>query len=112
MTRITRTLAATASGLALAFGGLIVTAVPASADTPNYVSKAEFRRVHKGMTMRRVHRIFDVRGKQTYYDSASPWWPAEQWREYSGRSRWSYIEVDYKKRRGVWRVSSKNAYWG
>jgi hypothetical protein len=37
----------------------------ASADTPGCVSRYEFGRVTKGMTMTRVHQIFDTPGKLT-----------------------------------------------
>ena len=59
MNRITRTLAAIGTGLAVAFGG-VVASTPAVADTPspNFVTKAEYRKVNKGMKIERVHRIF------------------------------------------------------
>ena len=60
-TQLLRPLAAVVTGLALAVGGVIVTAAPASADTPGCVTKKEYRRIHKGMTKKRVHRIFDTR---------------------------------------------------
>ena len=40
-------------------------ASPAGADTPGCVSRHEFTRVSKGMTMTRVHGIFDTEGKAT-----------------------------------------------
>jgi hypothetical protein len=61
-TRLLRPLAAVGTGLALAIGGVAVIAGPASADTPGCVTRAEFDRVHKGMTKKRVHRIFDFHG--------------------------------------------------
>ncbi|WP_457185337.1 hypothetical protein [Nocardioides sp. P5_E3] len=38
---------------------------PAQADTPGCVSRHEFNRVVKGMTMTRAHRIFDIEGVVT-----------------------------------------------
>ena len=59
LSRITRSLAAIGTGIALAFGGIVGT-TPAVANTrsPNFVTKAEFQRVGKGMKMERVHASF------------------------------------------------------
>ena len=62
MTRLLRPVAAAGAGLALAVGGAVVTTSPATADTPGCVTKTEYRKIHKGMTKKRVHRIFDTRG--------------------------------------------------
>lgn len=48
---------------AMTTGTLVVTATPASADTPRCVTHKEYRQVHKGMKKSRVHRIFDNRGE-------------------------------------------------
>lgn len=61
-TQLLRPFVAAGTGLALAVGGVAVTAGPAAADTPGCVTKKEYRKVHRGMTKRRVHRIFDTRG--------------------------------------------------
>jgi len=61
-TQLLRPLAAAGTSLVLAIGGVAVTAGPAAADTPGCVTKKEYRKVHKGMTRERVHRIFDTRG--------------------------------------------------
>jgi hypothetical protein len=99
---------------------LVAQATSASAAEP-YVTKKEFRKVTKGMRIDRVHAIFDVNGKQTWYYSAIDaqlcsqgkiWACAEQSREYRTRSRWDSVDVDFYKRNGVWRVESKYAYWG
>ena len=54
--------------------------VPASADTPRCVSRHEYSRVAKGMTMTKVHKIFDIEGVETglgapnelrYYDTCT-----------------------------------------
>jgi hypothetical protein len=105
------------SVLALAAGLFFVSPTPAHADTRGYVSKSEFRRVHKGMKIKRVHRIFDTRGRQTaYYDGykcgTKYGWCPEQDREYRTRSKWGYVDIGFKRVRGAWRLSSKHAYWG
>jgi|RhiMetdeSRZDD1v2_1073273.scaffolds.fasta_scaffold15004_14 hypothetical protein len=61
-TQLLRPVAAAGAGLALAVGGIVVATSPASADTPGCVTKKEYRKIHKGMTKKRVHRIFDTRG--------------------------------------------------
>jgi hypothetical protein len=60
MHKIVRLTASGAAGLALAVGGVAVTAGPAAADTPGCVTKKEYHHIHKGMTKKRVHRIFDT----------------------------------------------------
>ena len=49
---------------ALAIGMALVTVVApaAQADTPGCVTKGEFDRVHNGMRISRVHRVFDTAG--------------------------------------------------
>ena len=63
MHRIVRLTACGAASLALALGSLVVATSPATAaqDTPGCVTKREYRKIHKGMTKKRVDRIFDTR---------------------------------------------------
>src|SRR5262245_29430318 len=61
-TRLLRPLAAVGTGLPPAVGGVVVGASPATADTPGCHTKKEYRKVHKGMTKTRVHRIFSICG--------------------------------------------------
>ena len=51
-----------ATAIALAFPTVMLTASPTSADTPGCYTKREYRKVHKGMKIKRVHRIFDTQG--------------------------------------------------
>ncbi len=57
-----------AAGLGLVLG-LTATTAPATAGTPDCVSRAEYREVHLGMSRSRVHRVFDTRG--TFEDGAA-----------------------------------------
>ncbi|MFL6288926.1 MAG: hypothetical protein ACJ73L_11065 [Actinomycetes bacterium] len=66
--------------LMLAGTALLTAPEVAVADTPGCVTHAEFTKVKDGMTMRRVHRIFDTNGvkavapvgkKQRWYDKCS-----------------------------------------
>lgn len=93
--------------------------VPAHA-AESYVTKAEFKRAEIGMKKARVHKIFDIKGKQLYYSSASEWcsradlWAcATQTREYRTKSKWGYVSIYYTQYpNGIWRLDSKHAYWG
>jgi hypothetical protein len=107
-----RVIAAALTSIAVAAPAAVI-AAPAQASEP-YVTKAEFRQVSKGMTMARVHRIFDVSGTQSYYESAYPSLgiPAEQSREYRTKSSWGSVDIDYVRRDGVWYVKRKDAFWG
>ena len=86
----------------------------AQADTEGCVTKAEFGKVRKGWAIKRVHRVFDTAGKQSWFTDAYPSLdiPAEQGREYRHcASQYSIVTVDFKKKSGVWRVSRKSAFW-
>ncbi|MGH8869085.1 MAG: hypothetical protein ACRDYU_13970 [Actinomycetes bacterium] len=101
----------------LACSTLVIAAPTAEAHSVPCVTKYEFRKVFKGMSMARVHRIFDMRGTQDYYFSASAGYPAEQGRHYRACTHYwpggphGDVYVDYKRRDGVWRVTDKTAFW-
>lgn len=72
------------------------------------VTKKEFRRVKRHLKMKRVHRVFDTRGKQSYFYTIGG-------TRYTGRDykachhpRYSLVSVDFKNGR----VTGKFAYWG
>ncbi len=103
-----------------AIASLSLVAAPAVSAAEAYVTKAEFHAVSKGMNKDRVHRIFDVAGKQTWFYSGSSycswkdlWACPEQSREYRTKSKWGAVNVDYRRNPdGNWVVTSKYAYWG
>ena len=131
MNRIIRILAAIGTGLAVAFGGIVST-TPAVADTPspNFVTKAEYKRVNKGMKMERVHRIFFrgskvKRGGMTYPLGRQQGKPA-QVRHYRVKNSRAYeryaaangitepgpgVYITYHKVNGTWRLVRKEAAW-
>ena len=93
---------------------VVLTAAPASADTPDCVSKAEFRAVQRKWSQDRVINRFDVPGRQVWFASGDPSLdiPASQSREYRPCSKYSYVSVSFERKRGdVWRVVSRTAYW-
>lgn len=77
----------------------LVPAVPASA--AGCVSKGEFRQVHRGMTVSRVHRTFGTSGRQTFRHGTITI------RRYRPCPRHSRIQVSY--RRG--HMTAKVALW-
>ncbi|MGH3365699.1 MAG: hypothetical protein ACRDOY_00660 [Nocardioidaceae bacterium] len=98
--------------------GTSVVAAPAQAHDLGdlCVSKAEFHQVQRGMGMDGVHNVFDVDGRQEYFFGAAYGMPPEQGRIYRA-CRESYgmhgeVYLSFKRKDGVWRVISKNAYWG
>lgn len=97
--------------------GLVLAApVAAHADTPNCVGRAEFRQVHRGMTKRKVHRIFDVRGKRTSVSTYGR--DRDEYRSYRvcrgwGNPRWSSVDLNfdnYMSNRSGMRLYSKSSY--
>ena len=104
--RIIATIVATFAFL----GGSMLIAPSASADTEGCVTRREVSNIHKGWKMKRVHRLFDVKGRVSSVDTG--FGRPTMTRAYDPCPRFSFIDVTYKKRRsGVWRVSSKSAFF-
>ena len=81
----------------------------AQADTAGCVSKKEYRHVHRGDSIRRVHRIFDTRGR-LQEKGTSGGYPAKL-RIYKACRSAPYpaVAVAYKKKAdGVWRLVAKS----
>jgi hypothetical protein len=87
--------------LALIVTSIGIGAPAAYADSAGCVSKAEYRHVHGGMQMWRVHRIFDTRGHHVVGRVVEV-------RSYRGCPRHSAVSITYRHRR----VSAKAAVWG
>ncbi len=107
MHKIVRLTASGAAGLALALGSLVVATSPAAAaqDTPRCVTKKEYRKVHKGMTKKRVHRIFDTRGRRDAFAQSGG--HTAEIRSYRTCSRFSAVSISY----GDGRLDGKSAVW-
>lgn len=91
---------------ALVLAGLGATSPSAQADTPGCVNRGEYRQVHKGMTKRRVHQIFDTRGRRVAFSRNGRF--TSEIRRYRACPRRSAVSVGYGNRR----VRSKSAVWG
>ena len=70
------------------------------------VNRGEYRQVHKSMTKRRVHRIFDSRGRRVAFSRNGRF--TSEIRRYRGCPRRSAVSVAY----GNGKVRSKSAVWG
>ena len=101
-----KTLAGALTAVALVAGPVAIAAAPAEAAGSAVVTKSEYRKIRKGMSITRVHRIFDTRGKQSFHMSGY------QSREYRTTKRYGFVMVDFERRGGEWKVSSKAAFWG
>jgi hypothetical protein len=84
-----------------------ITATPAEAGGSPCVTRTEFRNVSRGMTLARVVRIFDSRGRTTFQMSG---YKQKEWNTCT--SRYGFVFVDFERRNGAFRVDSKTAYWG
>jgi hypothetical protein len=92
-------------------GATLVSANPASAvPGDNTCSRADFHKVHRGDTLTKVRRLCG-KGTQEYFFGATYFSNAAQTRKYSTAGRWSSAYVDFEKKAGVWRVTSKWAFW-
>lgn len=99
--------AAVIAASALSVGGAVVMASPASADTPTCVSKSEYRNVKNGFAKTRVHRMFDVSGKQEMtYNVGGDHYESRSYRPCSD-PRWGTVWIDYRNGK----VTSKMAMW-
>jgi hypothetical protein len=74
--------------------------LPATADTPRCVSRHEYDRIAKGMTMTKVHQIFDTAGTETGLGGDSG--QLRYYRTCTGRG---VVQVGYNERE---RVTAKN----
>jgi hypothetical protein len=92
-----RRLAVTLVSAALVSAGA---ALPASADTPRCVSRHEYDRITKGMTLTKVHQIFDTKGVETGLGGDSG-----QLRYYDTCTGRGVVQVGYNERG---RVTGKN----
>ena len=95
--------------LAAAIAAALALAGVAQADTPGCVTKSEYRHVHTGDSIRRVHRIFDTRG-QLQEKGTSGGYPAKL-RIYKACRSAPYpaLAVAYEKKTdGVWRLVAKS----
>jgi hypothetical protein len=91
---------------ALAVACLGGTASPAEAEAPACVNRGEYRQVHKGMTKRGVHRVFETRGRRVAFSKHGRF--TSEIRRYRGCPAGSAVSVAY----GNGRLKSKAAFWG
>jgi hypothetical protein len=92
-----RRTAVTLISVALVGAGALL---PASADTPRCVSRHEYDRVTKGMTMTKVHKILDTAGTETGLGGDSG--QLRYYRTCTGRG---VVQIGYDERD---RVTAKN----
>ena len=114
-----RLITAIAAPILLAVGAVPVVAGPAAADTPGCVTRKEFRAVtvdpFGGMRIRRVHKIFDTWGRQTFISDWSG--PSKNWRNQQRmyavcENNDGYVLVAYTQEQGdPWTATWKMANW-
>jgi hypothetical protein len=90
---------------ALAVACLTGTAPSAQAEVRVCVSPGEYKQVHRGMPKRRVHRVFDSRGRRVAFSRRGRF--TSEIRRYRGCPRASAVSVAY----GNGRLRSKSARW-
>lgn len=93
------------ASVVLASSAPVISASPASADTPGCVTHQEFNQVHRGMRMARVHQVFDTAGRVASRDASRmhryyrichvPFTPHQA------------VHVVYRKNHGVWEMRRK-----
>ena len=108
-------LALAASGAALAPQSAMAEVVEHRAKvSKKVVTKAEYRRIKKGMAIAKVHRIFGTSGKQSFIIDGVPEYDIAdvQQRSYKTPSKYGTVSVTYERLRGGWKVDSKMAFWG
>jgi hypothetical protein len=82
----------------------------AAANTPGCVTRSEYRSVHSGYSIDRVHRIFDTDGRKI--GGAKGGGFASQVRSYRTCRPHSSVVIQFDRSRGtIWRVTAKSAVW-
>ncbi|HYO33026.1 MAG TPA: hypothetical protein VES21_09270 [Nocardioidaceae bacterium] len=105
-----RRIAAVLTVPGLAIAGPVAMAAPAQADTPNCVTRTEYRSVQHGWSKRKVASVFDVAGRRvTVNDPYQAKVYNDCWRP---KRPWGKVSVFYKYRNGAWRVIDKTTeFW-
>jgi len=90
---------------------LLAPAVPAvAADSPNCVSRSEYRKVHRGDGKNKVHRIFDIDGRRQAISQGGGY--AFEVRSYKSCTKYGAVSIGFEKEGGgKWKLSSKSAVW-
>jgi hypothetical protein len=83
--------------LVLAVAGMSLGAPPAQADSPRCVSRAEYHRVHRGMSRAAVHGVFDTRGRRRAFSRVGRF--TSEIRVYRGCPRRSVVSVSFARGR-------------
>jgi hypothetical protein len=90
--------------------GVMAPMAPAQADTPSCVTRKEYRKVHRGDTIKKVHRIFDIKGRQDAIAHSGGY--HTQIRSYHTCSQWSAVSVSFDRNgNNPWKLSAKSAVW-
>ena len=98
-----------AGSVGLAIMAVPFAAVPAMADTPNCVSRAEFRNVQNGWSRARVARVFDIPGRSVAVRAPLH---ARVYNDCWRAGEFGYVSVFYRYRNGAWRVIDKTTqFW-
>ena len=100
MRKLLAAVAAAAAGIVAA---PLAVVSPAVADTPDCVTKREFRAVKKGWHRDRVTNKFDTAGRITFQSGS---YVSREYRP-CRNPRYSYVSVDFERGR----VTGKTAYW-
>ena len=100
-----------AISVAIVLASLATWPMAVSADTPGCVTRAEFRAVHRGHKMARVHRKWDTRGRLRAKANVRGY--RAQVRTYRGcGSRYNVVAASFSKTPwGRWKLSAKSAVW-
>ena len=99
---------------AVALAAVAVTVSPVSAATGNAtsgcVTKAEYKRVHKGATLAKVAQTFGTPGKRMSIATSGGY--GAQVRNYPTCSPYSAVAIAFDKNPGgLYRLSAKSALW-
>jgi len=88
----------------------LAVAPSALADTPDCVTRAEYRSVHPDDSMHRVHHVFDIRGRRLWIDGEGDL--RSQKRRYRTCRAHSSISLWFNEEPGVsWFLVHKEASW-
>jgi hypothetical protein len=94
-----------------AAAAVLVPATAASANaTPTCVTRAEYRNVHKGMTLDRVKRITGVAGSRQVFSTSGRY--SSQIRNFKTCSQFSVVTMSFDKTgANPWHMTYKSAVW-
>lgn len=107
---MSRILALAAASVGAAAAVLVPVTAASANTTPTCITRAEYRNVHKGMTLDRIKRITGIAGHRQVFSTSGRY--SSQIRNFKTCSQFSVVTMAFDKTgANPWHMSAKSAVW-